>query len=51
MKVKLLAGRATADRTDPPGAVIDLEDDEAVRYINDGLAEAVKAAKKETATK
>lgn len=39
MRIKLLRGRATDESSDPPGAIIEVPDDEAARMLNDGLAE------------
>lgn len=43
MKVKLLIARATANGSENRGDVIDVSDDQAVRMIEAGQAEAVRS--------
>lgn len=50
MKIKLLTGRAGANFSDPPGAEIDLPDEEAQRYLDSEQAVLVETAKRKPAT-
>ena len=51
MKVKLLVGRSGPDLNQVAGEEIDVGEDEGKRMIAAGQAEAVRSARKETATK
>ena len=51
MKIKLLVSRATASGAENRGEVIDVADSEAIRMIEAGQAEAVRAVEPERAVK
>lgn len=50
-KVRLLTSMAGIDFSHDQGAIIDVTDDEAIRYVEAGIAENVEAAPIERATK
>jgi hypothetical protein len=58
MKIKLISRMAGPDGNYPPGSVIDVEEDKAIRLVSGGYAEALEpvakpesAPKKETSVK